>query len=63
MFIEVIFGMILGIYFGKLFAIFSKGVVNHGPNSNKVMNTTYYDKKTKKFYKFIPEIRIHPFLC
>jgi hypothetical protein len=62
MYIEVIFGMIFGIYFTHFFLNIWQRSLSHGPNSNKVMNTVYYDVKYNKYYKFTPELCIKPLL-
>jgi len=58
MYLEILFGFIFSFIFMKL-KIFQK-IEEHGPNSNKIIKEIYYFNKSKKYYKFTPEVCFHP---
>ena len=56
--IIIIFGIITGFL---IFDMFKKIIIEyHGPNSTKVKNTIYKDKKINKCYIFEPKLYLCP---
>ena len=62
MYFEIVLGILLGIgiSFGFMKLEIFKKTELHGPNSNKIIKEIYYCEKSKKYYRFIPEVCFHP---
>lgn len=56
-----IYVILLGIIFGFLiYVLFNKNTLYHGPNSNNIRKTIFFDKKNNKCFIFEPRVYLCP---